>query len=252
MARHTVSGARISIRLPNAAHLSNRWRIREIVPDFTLEDVWALPAYGSAEDFQTLIETLASFDPANSASLPVRALFRFRDHLGRWFGLDRVSAPDRQRWGWRRRQTADSRCKRNLPGYSLAGRPAQHRRGSAFRNPAFRAHLSHQRRVRRGNLEPDHAWRDAPGVGRSGRRPLPRADGRLRQATRCAREGIHGAHQAVPPLDRLSSPHAADRTSLERTDARGRHEAPRSHQAKMIWRRRGDSNRRWGFCRPLP
>ena len=34
------------MRLPNAAHESGPWRIREIVPDFTLEDVWALPVYG--------------------------------------------------------------------------------------------------------------------------------------------------------------------------------------------------------------
>ena len=40
------------MRLPNAAHESRPWRIREIVPDFTLEDVWALPAEGGAEDFQ--------------------------------------------------------------------------------------------------------------------------------------------------------------------------------------------------------
>ena len=32
------------MRLPNAAHESRPWRIREIVPDFTLEDVWATPA----------------------------------------------------------------------------------------------------------------------------------------------------------------------------------------------------------------
>jgi hypothetical protein len=37
-------------RLPNAAHESRPWRIREIAPDFTLEDVWALPANGGAED----------------------------------------------------------------------------------------------------------------------------------------------------------------------------------------------------------
>ena len=33
------------MRLPNAAHESRPWRIREIVPDFTLEDVWALPVH---------------------------------------------------------------------------------------------------------------------------------------------------------------------------------------------------------------
>jgi Protein of unknown function (DUF2867) len=81
------------MRLPNAAHKSRPWRIREIAPDFILEDVWALPVYGGAEDFQSLLETIASFDPANAESLPIRVLFRFRERLGRWFGLDRASAP---------------------------------------------------------------------------------------------------------------------------------------------------------------
>jgi hypothetical protein len=31
------------------------WRIREIAPDFTVEDVWALPVYGGAGDFPALL-----------------------------------------------------------------------------------------------------------------------------------------------------------------------------------------------------
>jgi len=46
------------MRLANAAHESHPWRIREIVPDFTLEDVWALPVHGEAEDFQHIYFTL--------------------------------------------------------------------------------------------------------------------------------------------------------------------------------------------------
>ena len=42
------------MRLPNAAHETRPWRIREIAPDFTVEDVWALPAYGGAGDFPAL------------------------------------------------------------------------------------------------------------------------------------------------------------------------------------------------------
>jgi hypothetical protein len=80
-------------RLPNAAHETCPWRIREIVPDFTLEDVWALPAQGSAGDFQTLLELMASSDPANAESLPTRALWRLRDRLGRWLDLGGISAP---------------------------------------------------------------------------------------------------------------------------------------------------------------
>ncbi|HEV7482929.1 MAG TPA: DUF2867 domain-containing protein [Solirubrobacterales bacterium] len=82
------------MRLPNAAHESGPWRIREIVPDFTLEDVWALPAQGGREEFRDLIELMASSDPAHADSLPTRALWRLRDRLGTWLDLGRISAPD--------------------------------------------------------------------------------------------------------------------------------------------------------------
>ena len=82
------------IRIPNADHESRPWRIREIVPDFALEDVWALPAHGGAGDFPALIELLASSDPANAESLPTRLLWNLRDRLGSWFDLGRISAPD--------------------------------------------------------------------------------------------------------------------------------------------------------------
>jgi hypothetical protein len=81
------------MRLSNGEHESRPWRIREIVPDFNLEDVWALPVHGGAEDFQTLLEMTVSFDPANAESLPTRVLWRVRDRLGRWFGLGRISTP---------------------------------------------------------------------------------------------------------------------------------------------------------------
>jgi hypothetical protein len=81
------------MRLPNAAHESRPWRIREIAPDFTLEDVWALPVQGDAEGFQALLELMASSDPANSDSLPTRILWRLRDRLGSMFDLGRISVP---------------------------------------------------------------------------------------------------------------------------------------------------------------
>ena len=81
------------MRLPNAAHESHPWRIREIAPDFTLEDVWALPVHGGAKDFQTALEMMTSSDPANAESLPTRVLWGVRDRLGSWFGLGRISAP---------------------------------------------------------------------------------------------------------------------------------------------------------------
>jgi hypothetical protein len=81
------------MRLPNAVHESHPWRIREITPDFILEDVWELPACGGAEDFPTLLKLLAASDPAKADSLPTRFLWRLRDRLGEVFSLGRISAP---------------------------------------------------------------------------------------------------------------------------------------------------------------
>ena len=81
------------MRLPNAAHQSRPWRIREIAPDFILEDVWALPVQGGAEDFQALLELLVASDPATLESLPTRMLWSLRDRLGALLDLGRVSAP---------------------------------------------------------------------------------------------------------------------------------------------------------------
>jgi hypothetical protein len=81
------------MRIPNAAHESRHWRIRDIAPDFTLEDVWALPVRGGAEDFHTVLDMMTSSDPGDAESLPTRVLWGARDRLGSWFGLGRVSAP---------------------------------------------------------------------------------------------------------------------------------------------------------------
>jgi hypothetical protein len=81
------------MRLPNSAHESRPWRIREIAPDFILEDVWALPTPGGADDFPALLKLMTSSDPANSSSLPTRVLWRIRDRLGSLFDLGGISAP---------------------------------------------------------------------------------------------------------------------------------------------------------------
>jgi hypothetical protein len=110
------------MRLPNSAHESGSWRIREIASDFTLEDVWELPAQGGIEDFQDLIELTASSDPANADSLPARALWRLRDRLGGWLDLGSISAP------------ADGAGELPIPGggeTSLAGRLPADLRGTA-------------------------------------------------------------------------------------------------------------------------
>jgi Protein of unknown function (DUF2867) len=81
------------MRLPNSEHESRPWRIREITPDFILEDVWALPTPGGAGDFPVLLGLMAASDPASSSSLPTRVLWRIRDRLGRLFDLGGVSTP---------------------------------------------------------------------------------------------------------------------------------------------------------------
>lgn len=80
------------MRLPNSAHESGPWRIREIVPDFTLEDVWALPVQGGGEDFQALLELMVASDPGEAESGPARFLWRLRDRLGGWLDLGRIAA----------------------------------------------------------------------------------------------------------------------------------------------------------------
>jgi hypothetical protein len=87
------SGSIKSGRIPNSAHESRPWRIREIVPDFTLEDVWALPIEGGAEDFPKLLELVGSVNPAHSDSRATRFLWQLRDRLGAWFGLGRITEP---------------------------------------------------------------------------------------------------------------------------------------------------------------
>ena len=97
------------MRLPNAVHESRPWRIREIAPDFTLEDVWALPVYGGAGDFPALLEVMTSRDLAREASPVTRLLF----------GAPRAARPV-VRLGWWRR-TADSGAERSITGRTAAG-----------------------------------------------------------------------------------------------------------------------------------
>ena len=76
------------MRLPDAAHKARPWRIHEIVPDFELEDVWALPAVGSSEDFAVLVEGICSGDPSHSSSGAARALWSLRWKLGKLLSWD--------------------------------------------------------------------------------------------------------------------------------------------------------------------
>ena len=81
------------MRIPTEVHTSADWRIREIAADFEVEDVWALPVYGSADDFSALVELTASGAPPGTGSRATRVLWRVRDLLGSWFDLGRISSP---------------------------------------------------------------------------------------------------------------------------------------------------------------
>ena len=106
------------MRLPNSAHEAHPWVIARIAPDFTLLDVWALPAEGGPDDFDCFLETMSSLDPGQAGSAASRALFSLRYRLGGWFGWD------------------DASRKRPIPGCTettLSARLPDELRGSAKR-----------------------------------------------------------------------------------------------------------------------
>jgi len=76
-----------------AEHERRPLRIHELVPDFTLEDVWALPVQGDAEGFEDFLDFIGSFDPSETENLPARFLWGLRDRLGTWLDLGEISSP---------------------------------------------------------------------------------------------------------------------------------------------------------------
>src|SRR5262245_18625468 len=80
------------MRLPNAAQTSRPWRIHELTHDFRLEDVWALPTPGGADDFHRLVHLIASGDPSRSAPRSVRLLWAIRWRVGELLEWDQADA----------------------------------------------------------------------------------------------------------------------------------------------------------------
>jgi hypothetical protein len=76
------------MRVPNADHLSRRWRIHELTRDFRLEDVWVLPASGGQDDFPRLVALIASLDPSRGSSRAARSLWAVRWKVGELLGWD--------------------------------------------------------------------------------------------------------------------------------------------------------------------
>ena len=82
------------MRLPNTAHTSRSWRIHELTDDFRVEDVWALPTPGGADEFPRLVEQIAAGDTSTNPSRAARALFAIRWKLGELLGWDDTDAGD--------------------------------------------------------------------------------------------------------------------------------------------------------------
>jgi hypothetical protein len=76
------------MRLPNIAHTSRPWRIHELIRDFRLEDVWALPTPGGRDEFGRLVRLIASSDPSGGSSRAARALWAIRWKLGELLGWE--------------------------------------------------------------------------------------------------------------------------------------------------------------------
>ena len=80
------------MRLPNSAHTSRPWRIHELTADFRLEDVWALPTPGGADDFPRLVQLIAAGDPSQGSSRAARTLWAIRWKVGQALGWDNTDA----------------------------------------------------------------------------------------------------------------------------------------------------------------
>ena len=74
--------------IPNEVHAARPWRIHELIPDFRLEDVWALPTPGGPDDFPLLVEGFVSGDPGEDGPVLVKLLWALRWKLGELFGWD--------------------------------------------------------------------------------------------------------------------------------------------------------------------
>jgi hypothetical protein len=75
-------------RLPDAAYLAGPWRIRDLTPDFTLEDVWELPGEGGKEDFPKAVDLLCRMNPGTSGPAVARLLWAIRWKVGGLLGWD--------------------------------------------------------------------------------------------------------------------------------------------------------------------
>ena len=81
------SGTLGLMKLPNSVHEAHPWVIARIAPDFELLDVWAVPAEGGPDDFDSFLGVMTSLDPTDAGPAS-RALFWVRFRLGALLGWD--------------------------------------------------------------------------------------------------------------------------------------------------------------------
>ncbi|HUQ00039.1 MAG TPA: DUF2867 domain-containing protein [Aeromicrobium sp.] len=81
------------MRVPNETLDGQPWRIREVLGDFPLEDLWQMPDMtGTRGEFDDLIEQMTTANPSKDAPAAVRFLWNVRDVLGRWLDLGEIAA----------------------------------------------------------------------------------------------------------------------------------------------------------------
>ncbi|MFG1798449.1 DUF2867 domain-containing protein [Nocardia sp. NPDC049149] len=80
------------MRLPNSTYDARSWRLAEIAPDFSVEDVWVLPAQGERQEFRELVHQIAEGEGAYEGERLVILLFVVRQLIGKLFGWDRPEA----------------------------------------------------------------------------------------------------------------------------------------------------------------
>ncbi len=77
------------MRIPEAAHTEQPWRIHEITPDFLVEDVWSFRTPGAGpDDFPDMLAALVASNAPECQPFAHRLLFAVRWKLGALFGWD--------------------------------------------------------------------------------------------------------------------------------------------------------------------
>jgi hypothetical protein len=78
----------MSARLPNAVHALRPWLVHDVVPDFRLEDCWALPTPGGPDDFGRLLELVQGAERVDRERSLAGLLWAARWKLGELLGWD--------------------------------------------------------------------------------------------------------------------------------------------------------------------